>query len=146
MIIKIESFSAEKKHLLKEAFRIRSSVFVNELGISKYTEYDGLDDNAVHYLLFYNDKAVATIRWRETDAGIVLEKLAVLLKFRNRALATLLFRFVTEELLLSKKTIYLYVKENGAGFFNKNGFAKDEGNVAQAGLDICKMTFQKKIK
>ncbi len=142
MTIRIESFATDKKHLLNEAFRIRNSVFVKEMGISKYTEYDGLDDQAIHYLLFYNDKPVATLRWRETEAGIVIEKFAVLKKYRGKAIAALFLRNIVDELLISKKTLYLYTKEGTVKFFENNGFIKDKGNVAQSGLDVSKMIYK----
>jgi len=128
MIIRIESFSGEDNIQLKQAFDIRKNVLVDENGIDKFVEFDGLDAECVHYLVFYNETPIATVRWRETTEGIKIERFAVLKKFRRKAIGSLLIRYIIDELLPSKRTIYLFSLPNAINFFQSNGF-KNSGEV-----------------
>jgi len=103
LTIRIESFTKDKPALLKDAFRIRHKVFIEEQGVDKFLEYDGLDDEAVHYLVYYDDKPVCTARWRETSEGVKLERFATLKKFRGKSLASVLLRYILEELTCLRK-------------------------------------------
>lgn len=139
--ITIEVFTSEKPALLKDSFRIRNKVFVEEQGVDKYLEYDGLDDKAVHYLLKYNEKAAATARWRETDEGIKLERFAVLQKYRGKALASLILKHMLEELIPSKRKIYLNAQSAVEGFYKIHGFKRVGEKFVEAEIDHYKMEY-----
>jgi len=141
--IKIEVFTSEKPALLKDAFRIRNKVFVEEQNVDKYLEYDGLDDEAVHYLLVYNDKPVATARWREINEGIKLERFAVLKSHRGKALASLILKLMLEEVIPSKKKIFLNAQAEAEKFYEIHGFKRVGKKFVEADIEHYKMEYSK---
>ena len=62
MIMKIRIFD----HLSEEAKKIREEVFVKEQGFRE--EFDGIDEMAIHIVLFDGEKAVGTCRLFSHDS------------------------------------------------------------------------------
>lgn len=133
MIIEINSFNG-KDERVKKAIEIRFQVFVNEQNVSKHLEYDGLDFDAVHYLITVDKTPVATARWRETEEGIKLERFAVLKEYRGLALGILLLKYILREVIPSKKAIYLHAQESAVGFYEKFGFYKKGESFNEADI------------
>lgn len=142
LTIRIESFTKDKPALLKDAFRIRHKVFIEEQGVDKFLEYDGLDDESVHYLVYYDDKPVCTARWRETSEGVKLERFATLKKFRGKSLASVLLRYILEELTLSKKKLYMYAQVSAVSFYEAHNFEKKGEKFVEADLEHYMMEYK----
>ena len=142
MTIRIESFGANQKHLLKECYRIRDKVFVQEQNVDKFLEYDGFDDEAVHYLVYYNEKPAGVARWRETEEGVKLERFAILKKYRRKALASVLLKFIIEELLYSNKKIYLSSQIDVEKFYKMHGFSRVGAKFTEANIEHYKMEYK----
>jgi predicted GNAT family N-acyltransferase len=60
-------------------------------------EFDELDAQAIHFLLYENDQAVATGRFRKTEKGIKIERIATLKAFRGKGYASQMIRFLMQE-------------------------------------------------
>jgi len=77
-------------------FDIRTAVFVDEQQIDRALEFDGLDDDAVHYQVSINGEMVGTARVRRLEADAKVERFAVLKSARKsgagRALMDAIFR------------------------------------------------------
>lgn len=143
LTIKIESFTHENKEYIQHSYRIRNIVFVEEQGVDKFLEYDGLDNEAIHYLVFYNNTPVCTGRWRETEEGIKLERFAVLKEYRGKALASLMLRYMMEELILSKKKIYMHAQSGAVSFYKAHGFEIVGEMFIEADIEHFTMVFKK---
>ena len=124
MKIEVYGFSPEEKDALKQALDLRNLVFVEEQNVDKRIEYDGLEEAAIHYLVYLNDKPAATARWRETEKGIKLERFAVLKEHRGKALAGVLLKFILSEVKPSKKRIYLHAQKPVENFYAFYGFKR----------------------
>ncbi len=147
MNIVIEGFTTENDALLKESYKIRHTVFVSEQNVEKTIEYDGLDSESTHYLLFVNQKPAATMRWRETPKGIKLERLATLKEFRGKALGSVLLRFVMNEILPSKQRIYMHSQIDVVSFYEFHGFKRVGEQFTEAAIEHFEMEYSpKKIK
>jgi len=69
-------------------FHIRTEVFVVEQKCLPAEEFDELDAQARHFLLFEGLQGVATGRFRKTDKGIKIERIATLMNYRGKGYAS----------------------------------------------------------
>lgn len=73
------------------SFKIRKKVFCEEQMISEEIEFDNLDHLCEHFLIYKENKAIATARVREkSDLIFKIERVAVLLEYRKLKVGTLL--------------------------------------------------------
>ena len=137
----VKRFSFQDKTLAEQASAIRYEVFVKEQGIDAALEYDD-EEAAHHYLLFLDDKPVATARWRETENGIKLERFAVLPPFRNQGVGAIILKEVLQDVAALGKTIYLHAQLKAVRFYERNGFLKLGGQFSEAGGEHFMMQYQ----
>ena len=82
---------------IEQVFAIRTEVFVKEQKCLPSEEFDELDAVAKHYLLFDDATPVATGRYRKTDKGIKVERIATLESARGRGYASLIIQHIFSE-------------------------------------------------
>jgi predicted GNAT family N-acyltransferase len=105
--MKVIHINSDNEILLEEAKRIRIKVFVEEQNVPFEEDWDGVKSE--NYLIYKGNKPVGTMRWRELETKIKIERVAVLLEYRNKGIGTKLVRTVIEEIrLLSNKPIILH--------------------------------------
>lgn len=142
MPIKLTKFTTKDKELYKQASKIRISVFVDEQKVSKEEEFDGLDDISTQYLVFFNEKPAGTGRLRETNDGYKLERFAVCKEFRGKNIGKEILQAMLNDILPTKKNIYLYSQLSAQKFYEKQDFIP-EGNVfVEADIDHIKMIYK----
>jgi predicted GNAT family N-acyltransferase len=126
--IKIERYGFENAKLSSLSNSIRQKVFVKEQNVDPEIEYDEFEEEAHYLLLFYNDHAIGTARWRENDKGIKLERFALLPEYRNKGLGSILLREILKDVTPLQKTIYLHAQVTAVNYYEREGFVK-EGNI-----------------
>ena len=126
----------------KIAQQIRCQVFVKEQGVDPVLEMDVFDKTASHYLLFSNDVAVGTARWRFTEFGIKLERFAILKEFRGLGYGAQLVSAVLKDISSQEKSIYLNSQVNALNFYQKLGFVSQGSQFEEAGIYHYKMIFK----
>ena len=136
----VKKFSFQDKAMAEPACAIRKVVFVEEQGIAAALEYEH-EEEARHYLLFLNDKPIATARWRETEKGIKLERFAVLPQFRNCGMGALLLQAVLRDVSPAQKMIYLHAQLRAVPFYERNGFCKVGAPFTEAGKTHLMMKY-----
>ncbi len=145
MVIKLASFGISNP-LYKQVMQVRRQVFVEEVGLEPEYDFDGLDDEAVHFLLMVDEQPAGAARWRETKEGVVIERLSIVKKYRGLGLGTLLLRYVVKDVLPSKRKIYLLTPDFLVDFFRWNGFEIEGEKFQEAGTDHYKMVYQRDEK
>jgi predicted GNAT family N-acyltransferase len=90
----IQAVSPEE---IDQVFAIRTEVFVKEQKCLPSEEFDELDAVAKHYLLFENELPVATGRYRKTEKGIKVERIATLESARGKGYASLIIHRIFAE-------------------------------------------------
>lgn len=90
----IQAISPEE---IEQVFAIRTEVFVREQKCLPSEEFDALDAVAKHYLLLEEDVPVATGRYRKTEKGIKVERIATLETARGNGYASLLVNHIIAE-------------------------------------------------
>ncbi|MFY9159588.1 GNAT family N-acetyltransferase [Aquirufa ecclesiirivi] len=94
MVKIIQAKSLEEIH---EVFEIRIEVFVVEQACLPSEEFDELDAQAKHYLLLEDGKPVATGRYRKTEKGIKIERIATLASARGKGYASQIVQHIIQE-------------------------------------------------
>jgi predicted GNAT family N-acyltransferase len=124
----------------EQAFAVRRAVFVMEQGVPADLEY-AHEAEARHYLLTLAGRPVAAARWRDTDAGIKLERCAVLPAFRNRGVGAHLLRAVLRDVTARGRPIYLHAQVRAVPFYERHGFTRVGPPFSEAGIVHYAMRF-----
>ncbi|WLR61892.1 GNAT family N-acetyltransferase [Guptibacillus hwajinpoensis] len=115
----------ETEEALKEAFKIRKEVFIEEQGTPEDEEYDEFDslDTAEHILVLDADKAVGTARWRIVDGEGKFERICILKSHRKLGIGNLIVHKL-EELAIKKSItkVKLHGQVQAEGFYHKLGY------------------------
>ena len=109
--------------LPEEAALIRKAVFMEEQGFQK--EFDALDSQASHLVVFDNDKPVATCRLfpnQGTDHYTV-GRIAVVKQYRGQKIGTKLLRAAEEIVKKNNGTsLFLHAQIRAKEFYEKQGY------------------------
>jgi predicted GNAT family N-acyltransferase len=143
-MIRVIKIDVNNKCDVETAFSIRKKVFVQEQKVDPQLEYDEHENEATHYLAFYNDVPVGTARWRKTPNGIKLERFAVLPEYRNKGVGDTLLQKVLEDVIPLNLTIYLHSQLRACSLYRRNGFAQEGEIFKEAGIEHYKMKFVRK--
>ena len=106
-------------------FYIRTEVFVVEQKCLPSEEFDELDAQARHFLLFEGLKAVATGRFRKTEKGIKIERIATLMEYRGKGYASQIIQHlfqVAEEAFPENNYFYLHAQVTVMPLYESLGF------------------------
>ncbi|EAZ92931.1 GNAT family N-acetyltransferase [Crocosphaera chwakensis] len=116
---------------------IRVNVFQQEQGVDPDLEFDGYDNNCLHFLAYLDGQSVGTARIRYLDESTAkIERLAVLSHARGQGIGTALMKqaiaFITEQKKYGKIIIHaqVYIQK----LYEKLGFEPigdrfTEGNI-----------------
>lgn len=110
--------------LPEEARRIREEVFVEEQGFEE--EFDTIDREAIHLVIFEQDKAVATCRafLGKEEREYVIGRLAVRKEYRGQAYGREIVRAGEEEIrILGGRRVRLAAQTRARGFYEKCGYS-----------------------
>ncbi|MCF6184853.1 MAG: GNAT family N-acetyltransferase [Bacteroidales bacterium] len=138
---KVVKFSFKNKKLLNEAFKIRTKVFIEEQNTDEEEEFDGLDAEATHFIIFSEEKPAGTSRVRITKEGIKIERVAVIKNFRGKNIGINLVQFIMKEYIPKKMKIYLNSQVQAITFYEKLGFKKIGELFYEANIEHYKMEY-----
>lgn len=145
MMIEIVSFQKSAAEFYIKALRIRKEVFIEEQKVTPDLEVE-YEHESTFYLLFFNDQAVATGRWRATETGLKLERFAVLPAYRNKGIGSALLRKVLSDLNYYGGKIYLHSQLKAIRFYERQGFVKSGKLFYEAGIPHYLMLFNRNNK
>ena len=142
MDIEIKTFRTDNYELAKKAFKIRTLVFVKEQDVDPKIEYDEYENQCQHYLVYVDGNPIGAARWRETGAGIRLERFAILPEYRNNKLGEKLLKKMLQDVLPKNKPIYLHSQVRSQGIYERNGFVAKGDVFNEADIDHIYMEYQ----
>lgn len=123
---------------LKEAFRIRKAVFVEEQGVpleDEFDEFDTLNGRCEHILVYYEEQPVGTGRLRVVDGLGKLERICILEPYRKFGLGKVIIKTLED---LAKEKGIVQVKLHGQthaeGFYNKLGYQTSSNVFMEDGI------------
>lgn len=140
----IEVKQAATEQDLKDTFAIREKVFVQEQQVPRDAEYDAHEPTAKHYLATYEGVPCGAARWRKTDAGVKLERFAVLPEFRNKNVGAEVLRLVLQEVQAEQpgQKIYLHAQLPAVNFYKRHGFVEEGDMFTECDIRHFKMVYK----
>ncbi len=123
------------------ALAVRREVFVDEQGIAKEEEYDGLDDTAIHYVVTDGDSVIATarVRFPSTTAAKV-ERMAVLKRYRRQGVGTRILTFILDDMRIRRtQLLVLHAQADVRKFYRSCGFEETGELFQEAGIEHVEM-------
>ena len=140
-MIEIKKFRFEDESLMKQAHTIRYEVFVIGQNCPEEIEWE-FEEDSTHFLIFNNNKAVATARHRKTEKGFKLERFAVLNTERGKGYGHQILKAILEDLKEFNAMIYMHAQTDVIKFYEMMGFVKTGNEFEEAGIMHYKMTLQ----
>lgn len=108
---------------LTDAFEIRRKVFQEEQGVSAEIEFDELDKQAVHVIVYVGEKAVATGRVFNEGDTYHIGRVAVLKEERGRQYGDFVVRMLADKAFQTgADEVFLGAQISARGFYEKLGF------------------------
>lgn len=135
---KIESISE-----FIDAIRIRVDVFIIEQKCQPGWEPDEEDKTAGHFIAIADGKVVSTLRIREVEGGIKIERMATKKEYRGKGISKGLITFVLKEIKkLKPKKIWMEAQVQAREFYEKCGFKPVSEPYDLYGIPHLKMEYQ----
>ncbi|MBC8267060.1 MAG: GNAT family N-acetyltransferase [Flavobacteriales bacterium] len=141
-MIEIKKITFDDSELLKIAHQIRYEVFVIGQNCPEELEWE-FEEESTHFLVFNNEKPVATARHRKTEKGYKLERFAVLNEERGKGFGHIVLKEILDDLSTYKGEIYMHAQTDVIPFYEKMGFAKIGSEFEEAGIMHYKMVLKK---
>ena len=123
---------------LSVAFHVRKEVFVEEQGVplkDEFDEFDTLDGQCEHILVYYDEKPVGTGRVRVVDGLGKLERICILKPYRKFGLGKVIIKAleeIAEEMGVSQ--VKLHGQAQAEGFYQKLGYLTSSNIFMEAGI------------
>lgn len=137
----------ENKSELQQAFDLRTQVFVGEQNVTEAEEFDGLDDDCVHYLAKVAGVVAGTLRIRplknHEEGDVKIERICVSQAFRGHGVG----RKIVEKVLKDLKSqghqnVILYGQTHALGFYQSFGFKPYGDEFLDARIQHRKLKLQ----
>ena len=131
----------ETEKELAEVFAVRTTVFVEEQGVSGREEFDGEDPGALHIAARAASRVVGVARVRFlTPAEAKLERMAVLEPYRRWGIGARIVAFVVEDLKRrGVEKVVLHAQCRALDFYTACGFRVTGPKFYEAGIEHVPM-------
>jgi predicted GNAT family N-acyltransferase len=129
---------------LRMAFKIRKEVFVEEQGVpleDEYDEFDNLNGQCEHILVYFEEQPVGTGRLRWVDEDGKLERICILEPYRKFGLGKVIITAL-EEIAQKRgsKKVKLHGQTQAEGFYKKLGYQSSSSVFIEDGIPHLLMT------
>jgi predicted GNAT family N-acyltransferase len=102
---------------------IREKVFIQEQKVTPELEWDGMDENAMHFLVFKDEEAIGCARAVVTKNYMQLGRMAVLKNYRGQGIGSaLLEKAIVTAKLKQIPSIHISAQCCAIDFYLKFGF------------------------
>jgi predicted GNAT family N-acyltransferase len=102
---------------------IREKVFIEEQKVTPQLEWDGRDEEAIHFLGLKNEKAVGCARAFVIENYMELGRMAVLKEYRDEGVGSALIeKAITTAKLNQLSAIYISAQCHAIDFYKRFGF------------------------
>ncbi len=139
-MLKISVIKVSSKADLESVFAIRRKVFVEEQACPPELEWEN-EDVSVHFLAKLNGEDAGACRWRKTEDGYKIERLAVLKRFRGKGIASEMIKAIFNDLPKDAKYIYMHAQITAMSVYERSGFLAEGPRFEEAGIQHFKMVF-----
>ncbi len=128
---------------LKEAFRIRREVFVEEQGVALADEFDDHEKHAEHILLYQEELPVGTARLRSVDGWAKLERICLSAHYRKSGLGSVIIDTL-EKMAVERghRQAKLHGQKQAEGFYQRLGYVTSSPVFMEDGIPHVLMVKQ----
>jgi len=125
---------------LSDPYYVRREVFVKEQNIDKDLEWDGMDAEADHIVIYIDGQPVATGRIIIDNGQYMLGRIAVLKEYRGRNLGRVLVEnMMAKAFENGADEIHIHAQTRVRGFYEKLGFEAYGELYEEAGIEHISM-------
>ena len=122
---------------------IREKVFIQEQKVTPELEWDGMDEKAIHFLVFKDEEAIGCARAIVIKSQMQLGRMAVLKEYRGQgAGSTLIEKAIVTAKLKQLSGIHISAQCNAINFYVKFGFEVMGDTYLDAEILHCDMTLE----
>ena len=108
---------------LSQLKNIREKVFIQEQKVTPQLEWDGMDEKAIHFLVFNDKAAIGCARAIVIKNHMQLGRMAVLKEYRGQGIGSALIeKAMTTAKLNELSAIYISAQCHAIDFYKKFGF------------------------
>jgi predicted GNAT family N-acyltransferase len=108
---------------LSQLKNIREKVFIQEQKVTPQLEWDGMDEKAIHFLVFNDKAAIGCARAIVIKDHMQLGRMAVLKEYRGQGIGSALIeKAMTIAKLNQLSAIYISAQCHAIDFYKKFGF------------------------
>ena len=102
---------------------IREKVFIKEQKVTPQLEWDGIDEKAIHFLVYKDEKAIGCARALVIENHMQLGRMAVLKEYRGEGIGShLIEKAMTTARLNQLSSIHISAQCHVIDFYKKFGF------------------------
>ena len=114
---------------------IREKVFIEEQKVTPQLEWDGKDEEAIHFLAYQDEKAIGCARAFVIENHMQLGRMAVLKEYRNNGIGSFLIeKAITTAKLNQLSKISISAQCHAINFYKKFGFEVTSEIYLDAGI------------
>jgi len=135
-VIRVKKIETDQE--LQEAFKIREIVFIDEQECPPEEEFDGLDEESIHFIAYITGEPVGTSRYRTTDKGVKLERFAVLKEHRGKGVGKRLVQTAIVQIAATFEAgtlLYMHAQLDAMSLYARYGFEKVGDKFVEAGIE-----------
>ncbi len=120
---------------LEIPFLIRDKVFCEAQGMSKEYEFDKLDQESLHVLVFDGENPVATGRLYQKNDYFKIGRIAVLSEHRGKQFGDFVVRMLVDKAFtLGAKEVWVGAQVRVIKFYESIGFIKEGNEYIEEGI------------
>lgn len=114
---------------------IREKVFIEEQKVMSQLEWDGKDEEAIHFLAYQDEKVIGCARAFVIENHMQLGRMAVLKEYRNKGIGSFLIeKAITTAKLNQLSKISISAQCHAIDFYKKFGFEVTSEIYLDAGI------------
>lgn len=116
-----------------QALEVRRRVFIEEQGVDAALEHDEHDATCEHLIALSDGRVVGAARYRHTERGVKLERVAVLAELRGYGVGSALVRHAIAR-LPAHSALYIHAQQSALGFWERMGFVAQGPEFREADI------------
>jgi predicted GNAT family N-acyltransferase len=125
---------------IQDALKVRIDVFVEEQQISRELEFDGLDDECIHFVSYDGNQPIGAGRLRTIESTGKVQRICVIKDYRGKKIGNeimyLIHKTAKEKGL---NQLVLHAQETAIPFYEKLGYEISSERFFEAGIPHAEM-------
>jgi predicted GNAT family N-acyltransferase len=128
---------------MQDVFEIRRRVFVVEQNVAAEEEFE-YEEQSNHALVIMGGQGMGCGRWRRTDYGFKIERMAVLESFRGKGVGALVINTLLKDLPEANHLpVYLHAQTHAVSFYERHGFQSEGALFYECEIPHFKMVLKR---